>query len=139
MPDVAVIIGVFYTVKNLLHRIELVRAKHHHALFAIMQHDVLADNLSQCTLVEEHRSKLLQVIERNICRIRPVKCELISAIRIIGEITSIHAIGYYKQLDIVEQPMQRSLMITLYLIVRLFQFHASALQLYLNQRQAIDK
>ena len=35
--------------------------------------------------------------------------------------------------------MKRSLVIALYLVVCLFQFHTSALQFYLNQRQTIDK
>ena len=35
--------------------------------------------------------------------------------------------------------MERSLVIALYLVVCLFQFHTSALQFYLNQRQTIDK
>ena len=35
--------------------------------------------------------------------------------------------------------MERSLVIALYLVVCLFQFHTSALQFYLDQRQTIDE
>ena len=35
--------------------------------------------------------------------------------------------------------MERSLVIALYLVVCLFLFHTPALQIYLNQRQTIDK
>jgi type I restriction enzyme, R subunit len=139
MPDIAIIIRVFHTVENLLHRIELIRAKHHEAFVALMQYNVLANNLTQCTLVEEHCGKLLQVVERHISGIRPVECELIATIRVVGKIASVHTIRYDKQLDVIKQTMKRSFVITLYLVVCLFQFHTSALQFYLNQRQTIDK
>ena len=35
--------------------------------------------------------------------------------------------------------MKRSLVIALYLIIRLFQLYASTLQFYLNQWQSVDK
>ena len=54
-----------------------------------MQYDVFPDNLAERTLFQEKYSKLIQFIERQIRRIRPVECELISAIGIIGEITSV--------------------------------------------------
>ena len=127
MPDIAVIIRVFHTVKNLLHGIELVRAKHHQAFVALMQDDILSDNLAQRALVEEHCGKLLQVVERNVCGVRPVECELEAVIRIVGEIASVHTIGYDKQLDVVKQTMERSFVIALYLVLCLFQFHTSAL------------
>ena len=139
MPDIAVIIRVFHTVENLLHGIELVRAKHHQTFVPLMQYNVLANNLAQRTLVEEHSGKLLQVVERNVGGISPVECELIATIRVVGEIASVHTIGYDKQLDVIKQSMKRSLVIALYLVVCLFQFHTSALQFYLNQRQTIDK
>ena len=139
MPDIAVIIRVFHTVENLLHGIELVRAKHHQAFVSLMQYNELANNLAQRTLVEERCGKLLQVVERNVCGIRPVECELEAAIRIVGEIASVHTIRYDKQLDVIKQSMERSLVIALYLVVCLFQFHTSALQFYLNQRQTIDE
>ena len=139
MPDVAVVIGVFHTVENLLHCIELIRAKHHQTLVTFMQDDILTDNLAQRTLVEEHCGKLLQVVERHIGGIRPVECELIATIRVVGKIASVHTIRYDKQLDVIKQAMKRSFVITLYLVVCLFQFHTSALQFYLNQRQTIDK
>ncbi len=104
-----------------------------------MQYNVLANNLAQRTLVEEHCGKLLQVVEWNVCGVRPVESELISAIRGVGKIASVHTIGYDEQLDVIKQSMERSLVIALYLVVCLFQFHTSALQFYLNQRQTIDK
>ena len=66
-------------------------------------------------------------------------CLIISAVRIVGEIASIYTIGYDKQLDVIKQSMKRSLVIALYLIVSQLQFHTSALQFYLNQRQSVDK
>ena len=127
MPDIAVVIGVFHTVENLLHGIELVRAKHHQAFVSLMQYNVLANNLAQRTLVEEHCGKLLQVVEWNVCGVRPVESELISAIRVVGKIASVHTIGYDEQLDVIKQSMERSLVIALYLVVCLFQFHTPAL------------
>ena len=104
-----------------------------------MQYNVLANNLAQRTLVEEHCGKLLQVVERDIGGISPVERKLIATIRVVGEIASVHTIGYDKQLDIVKQSMERSLVIALYLIICQFQFHTSALQFYLNQRQSVDE
>lgn len=139
MPNIAIVVGVFYTVKNFLHRIELIRAKHHQALVTLMQNDVLAYNLAQRTLVEEHCGKLLQVVERHIGCIRPVESELIATIRVVGKIASVHTIGYDKQLDIVKQSMKGSFVVALYLVVRLFQLHTSALQFNLNQRQTVNE
>ena len=139
MPDITIIVGVFHTVENLLHCIELIRAKHHQTFVTFMQNDILTDNLAQRTLVEEHCGKLLQVVERHIGCIRPVECELEAAIRIVGEIASVHTIRYDKQLDVIKQSMERSFVIALYLIIRLFQLYASTLQFYLNQWQSVDK
>lgn len=129
----------FHTVENLLHGIELVRAKHHQTLVTFMQDDILANNLAQRTLVEKRCGKLLQVVERHIGCIRPVESELISAIRIICKIASVHTIGYDEQLDVIKQSMERSFVIALYLIICLFQLYASTLQFYLNQWQSVDK
>ena len=139
MPDITIIVGVFHTVENLLHGVELVRAKHHQTFVSLMQYNIFANNFAQRTLVEEHSGKLLQVVERHIGGIRPVECKLIAAIRIVGEIASVYTIGYDKQLDVIKQSVKGSFVIALYLVVCLFQFHTSTLQFYLNQRQTIDK
>ena len=133
MPNIAIVVGVFHTVENLLHCIELIRAKYHQTFVTLMQNDVFANNLTQSTLVKKHCGKLLQVVERHIGGIRPVECELIATIRVVGKIASVHAIRYDKQLDVVKQSMERSLVIALYLIICLFQLYASTLQFYLNQ------
>ena len=93
MPDITVIVGVLYPIQYLFYSIELVWTQHHQALITLMQYDVFPDNLAERTLFQEKYSKLIQFIERQIRRIRPVKCKLISAIGIIGEITSVYAIG----------------------------------------------
>ena len=46
MPDIAVVVGVFHAVENLLHCIELVRTKHHETLVALMQHNILANDFA---------------------------------------------------------------------------------------------
>lgn len=92
-----------------------------------MQYYVLAYNLAQRALVEEHCGKFLQVVERHIGGIRPVESKLIATIRVVGEIASVYTIGYDKQLDVIKQSMERSLVIALYLVVCLLQFHTSAL------------
>ena len=139
MPYITVIVGVFNTIEYLLHRIELIRAKYHQTFVALMQNDVFANNLTQSTLVKKHCGKLLQVVERHIGGIRPVERKLIATIRVVGKITSVHAIRYDKQLDVIKQSMKRSFVIALYLVVCLYQFHTPTLQFYLNQRQTIDE
>lgn len=139
VPDIAVIVRVDHTVQNLLDRIELVGTKHHQAFIPLMQHNVLADDFSQGTLVKENSGKLFQVIERHIGSIRPIEGKLIAAVRIVGKIAGIHSIGYDEKLDVVEQPMERSLVVALNLVVCLFEFYSSAFQFDLNQGKAIDE
>ena len=93
MPDITVIVGVLYPIQYLFYSIELVWAKYHQAFIPFMQYDIFSDNLTERTLFQEKYSKLIQFIEWQICRIRPVEREFISTIGIIGEITSIYAIG----------------------------------------------
>ncbi len=92
-----------------------------------MQDNVFADNLAKVALVEEEGSELVQLIERNVGGICPVESKLESAIRVVGEVSGVHTIGNNKQLDVVEQAMKGCLVITLYLVVSLFQFNAPAL------------
>ena len=139
MPDITVIVGVLHPIQYLFYSKELIWAQHHQALITFMQYNIFPDNLTERTLFQEKYSKLIQFIERQICCIRPVKCELISTIGIIGEIASVYTIGDDKQLNIVEQPMKGCLMIALYLIVCLFEFYTPTFQFNLNQRETIDK
>ena len=67
-----------------------------------MQYDVFADDLSQRTFVQEEVGEHVQIVERAVVLVCPVECEFVSAVRVIGEITGIHSVGYYEKLDIVE-------------------------------------
>ena len=67
-----------------------------------MQHNILAYHLSKITLVKEEVSKLTQIIEWDIFGISPIKCEFISAIRVIGKIACIDSVADYEQLDIIK-------------------------------------
>ena len=138
MPDITIIIGVLYTIQNLLYRIELVRTKYHQTLVTLMQHDILSYDFAKCTFFQKEYSKLIQFIEWMIGGICPVECELIPTIWIIGKIASVNTIGYNKQLNIIKQSVKRSLVITLYLVVCLFKFHATTFQFNLHKWQTID-
>ncbi len=127
MPDIAVVIGVLHTVEYLFYGIELVGTEYHEAFVTLMQDNVFADNLAKVALVKEEGSELVQLIERNVGGICPVERELESAVRVVGEVSGVHTIGNDKQLDVVEQAMKGCLVITLYLVVSLFQFNAPAL------------
>ena len=139
MPDVTVLVGVLNSVEYLLHGIELIGTKHHKAFVALMQHNVLTDHLSQVALVEEETGELTQIVERHVSRIRPVERELIAAVRVVGKVTCIHAVADDEELDVVEESVKRSFVVSLNLIVCLFQFHTTLLQLYLYQWQTIDE
>ena len=93
MPYIAVVIGVRHLIQYLFYGIELIRAKHHQALVALMQHDVFADDFSERTFFKEENCKLIQFIERHIGGIRPVERKLVAAVRIVGEIASVYSIG----------------------------------------------
>ena len=138
MPNIAVIVGVLHTIQNFLYRIELVRTKYHQAFVALMKHNILSYDFAKRTFFQEEYGKLIQFIERMIDSICPGECELIPTIWIIGKIASINTVGYDKQLDIIKQSMKRSLVITLYLVVCLFKFHATTFQFNLHKWQTID-
>ena len=139
MPDVTVLVGVLNSVENLLHGIELIGTKHHQTFVALMQHNVLTDHLSQVALVEEEIGELAQIVERHVSRIRPVERKLIAAVRVVGKVTCIHAVADDEELDVVEESVKRSFVVSLNLIVCLFQFYTTLLQLYLYQWQTIDE
>ena len=67
-----------------------------------MQHDIFPYDFAKRTFFQEEYGKLIQFIERMIGCIRPIEGKLVTAIRIVGEVTGIYTIGYDKQLDIVE-------------------------------------
>jgi hypothetical protein len=67
-----------------------------------MQNNIFAYHLSKITLVKKEISKLTQVIEWDILCVRPIECEFISAIGIIGKIACIDSIADYEQLDIIK-------------------------------------
>ena len=102
MPHVTVFIGVFNPIDNFLDGIVLIGAQYHQTSFAFVQHDVFADNLPQGAFVEEEIGEHIQVIERPIALVRPVECEFIAAVWVIGEITGIYTVGNHENLDIVE-------------------------------------
>ena len=104
-----------------------------------MQYNILADHLPQVTLIEEEVGELAQVVKRNVFRIRPVERELIAAIGVVGKVTGIHTVTDDEELDIVEESVKRSLVVTLDLVISLFQFHAPFLQFYLYQWQTVDE
>ena len=134
MPNIAVLVGVLYTVKNLFDCIKLVRSQDHQTFVAFVQNDVFAYHFAQITLLQERASEHSEVIKRHILCIRPVESEFISAIGIVGKVTRINSVANDKQLDIVEQAMKRCLVISLNLIICFFQFYSTTFQLNLNQR-----
>ena len=46
VPDIAVLVGILYTVQDLLHCVVLVRAKNHQAFVSLVQDNVLGDHLA---------------------------------------------------------------------------------------------
>ena len=58
-----------------------------------MQHDVFTDDFAKSAFLKEKCGKLIQFVERYIGRIRPVERELVTAVRIVGEIACVYAIG----------------------------------------------
>ena len=139
MPDIAVLVGILHPVEYLLYGIKLVGTKHHQALVSLMQYDVLANHLPQVALVEEEVGEFAQIVERHVLSIRPVERKFIATVRVIGKVTSIHPVADNEKLDVVEESVKRSLMVSLNLVVCLFQFHTTLLQLYLYQWQTIDE
>ena len=102
MTHVTVFIGVFNPIDNFLDGIVLIGAQYHQTPFAFVQNDVFADNLPQGAFVEEEIGEHIQVIEWPIALVRPVECEFIAAVWVIGEITGIYTVGNHENLDIVE-------------------------------------
>src|SRR5574344_2417299 len=90
MPYIAVVIRIFYLVENLLNSIILIRAKYHQALVTFMQYNIFTYQFAKSTLIEEKCRKFIQFVEWGVGSISPIKCKLISAIWIIGKISSIN-------------------------------------------------
>src|SRR5574344_37364 len=106
MPNVPVIIGIFNSVKNLLNCIILVWTKYHQTFIPFVQNNIFTYQFTKSTFIKEECGKLVQFIEWIISCISPIEGKLISAIWIIGKISSIHTIGNNEQLNIVEQSME---------------------------------
>ena len=117
MPYIAVVVGVLHLIQYLLHGIELVRTKHHQALVALMQHDVFSYDFAERTFLQKCGCKLIQFIERHIGCVRPVERELIASVWIVGEVACVDTVGNHEQLNVIKQPVIRSLMIALDLVV----------------------
>ena len=139
MPHVTVLIGVFNPIDNFLDGIVLIGAQYHQAPFAFVQNDVFADDLPQRAFVEEEIGEHIQVIEWPVALVCPVECEFIAAVWVVCEITGVYTIGNHENLDVVEQPVKRGLVVALHLVVGLFQFDSALFQFDLYQRQSIHK
>ena len=139
VPDIAVLVRVLHAVKDMLYGIVLIRAKDHEALVTLMQNNVFCENLTKRAFVKKLRSKTVEVTERDIGGIRPFERELISAVRIVSEITCVDRVGDYKNLNIVKQTRERCLVVALNLVVCLFQLNSGTFEFYLYERQTIDE
>ena len=139
MPYISILIGVLYAVDYLLNSIILIWTKHHKALVTLVQNYVFAYDLAKCTFIQKIRCKQTKVIHRMIILISPIKSELITAIRIICKVPGIYTIRDYEQLNIIEESVKRSLMISLDLIICLFKLDTSFLEFNLHQRKTIDQ
>lgn len=74
-----------------------------------------------------------------VFNVRPIESEFVALIGIVGKVAGVNTVGDYENLYVVKQAVERGLVITLYLIIGFLQFHATAFQLNLNKRQAIDE
>ena len=104
-----------------------------------MQDDVLGNHLAQGAFVKEVGRELAQVIDGLVVDERPVEGELVATVGIIGEVTGVDAVGDDKDLDVVEQATEGSLLIALNLIIGLLQLYTTFLELNLYQWKAIDE
>ena len=102
MPDIAVVIAVDDTVKNLLDGIIVIWAQYHQTRIAFMEYNIFADYFAESTRVEEFSSEKAELVERIVLTVSPVKREFITAIGVVGKIAGVHAVGNHKNLNIVE-------------------------------------
>ena len=103
VPNISVLVGVLYTVQDLLYCVVLVRAEDHQAFVSLMQDDVLGNHLAQGAFVKEMGRELAEVIHWLIVDEGPIESEFVTAIRVIGEITRVYAVGDDEDLDILIQ------------------------------------
>ena len=128
-----------YTVQYLLYCVILVRAQNHQAFVPFVEDDILAEHLAQSAFVKEVSGKLTEVVDWFVIWQRPVEGELVAAVRIVSEVTSIDPVGDDKYLNVVEQATEGGLLVTLHLVVGLFKFYATFFELNLHQWKAVDK
>ena len=134
MPNIAVIVANDYTVEDFLNGVVLVWAQHHQALVSLVQHDVFADHLAEGTAVKEHGREKAEVVEWIVGFVGPVERELVALIGIVCKVAGVYTVGYNENLDVIKQSVERSLVVTLDLVVGLLKFNAAFLQFNLNER-----
>ncbi len=83
--------------------------------------------------------RLAEVIYRLIVNECPVEGELVTTVRVVGEIAGVDTIGDDENLDVIKQTTEGGFLITLDLIVCLLQFYATFLELNLYKRKAVDE
>ena len=122
----------------------LVRA-HHQQRVAGVKHRVVQQHLEQGLLLEEGGREVLQVQNPAVVRLRPVHGEVEAvfvALRGVGKVARVGAVGNHKQLQILEQrvrAVEALFAVAVHLIKRLADGHAALLQFHLHQRQAVDQ
>ena len=128
MPDIAVVVADDYTVEDFLNGVVLVRAQHHQALVSLVQHNVFADHLAKSAAVKEHGREKAEVVEWVVGFVSPVERELVALIGIVCKVARVYTVGDNEDLDVIKQSVERSLVVTLDLVVGLLQFNAAFLQ-----------
>ena len=83
--------------------------------------------------------ELAEVVDWLVIGQSPVEGELPTAIGIIGKIASVDAVGDDKELDVVEQAAEGSLLVALHLVVGLLKLYAAFLEFNLYERETVDE
>ena len=134
VPNIAITVSILNLVDNFLYGIVLIWPEHHERFVAFVHHYIFTDHLAERTLVEKVSGKNTQFIVWLISLARPIESKLEALIWIVGKVAGIDSVGNHEYLDIVKQPVERSLVITLNLVIGLFQLNAATLQFNLYQR-----
>ena len=118
---------------------------HHQQRVAGVKNRITQQHLEQRVFLKERGREILQVLDQAVVRLRPVHGEVVAvfvALRGVGKVTAVSAVGNHKQLQKLEQrirAVEALFAVAVHLVEGLANGHTALLQFHLHQRQAVDQ
>ena len=140
MPYIGVSVGQSCLPDKCFGCVHLIGTHNHQNLVRVIQDRELCQHLNEQITSKKHNGKILEIRHPNVVIVRPKECMGIHYVFVaVGKVFGVHTIGNHKKLNKMVKPLIRVLSVSHNLIDSFFDVHATAFQLDLNKRQAVDK